>query len=131
MYRVIFQRAQRRICIAGMRAIFRQPARALRVLLGAALIGLIMYLATWAVRDCPFAPYVYENCLWLRARDLLHFPQSKLLRGAFLEMIGFALLAGTYLTIRHLILPSEVAKASAEQRPSHDGDKPDSPSAAQ
>ena len=95
---------------------FHRPARVLQVLLGAVLIGLIMYLATWAVRDCPIAPYVYENCLWLRARDLLHFPQSKLLRGALLEMIGLALLAGIFLTVRYLVLTRD-ADPSRPQGP--------------
>jgi hypothetical protein len=74
--------------------------KAVRILLGIAVVGLLLGVASWAVRDCPVAPYVYENCIWLSVRDQFHLPQSKLLRAAVLEVIGLSLLGGMYLTWR-------------------------------
>ena len=70
--------------------------------MGIAVVGLLLGAASWAVRDCPVAPYVYENCVWLSVRDQFHLPQSKLLRAAVLEVMGLSLLAGLYLTCRYI-----------------------------
>jgi len=75
-----------------------------RILMGIAVIGVLLGVASWAVRDCPVAPYVYENCIWLSVRDQFHLPQSKLLRAAVLEVIGLSLLVGIYFTCRYLFL---------------------------
>lgn len=74
--------------------------KAFRIMAGAALVGLILFAASRAVRDCPAGPYVYDNCLWLWVREALPLPQSKLLRAATLEFVGLALLAGLYATAR-------------------------------
>jgi hypothetical protein len=77
-------------------------SRAVRILLGAAIVSLLLSAATVAVRDCDVAPYVYENCVWLSVRDQFHLPQSKLLRATVLEVIGLGLGAGIYLTWRYV-----------------------------
>jgi len=84
----------------------------IRVIAGIAIIGLLLNVASWAVRDCPVAPYVYENCIWLSVRDQFHFPQSKLLRAVLLEAIGLALLAGLYLDVR-FVFPRQRARHSS------------------
>lgn len=76
--------------------------RALRILAGLLLSALLLYSATWAVRDCTAGPYSYDNCLWLWLRGQLGLPQNRLLRAAALELVGLALLAGLYLTVRHV-----------------------------
>ncbi len=79
--------------------------KAARILIGTLVIGLLLGVAGWAVRDCPVAPYVYENCIWLSARDQYHLRQSKVMRAAVLEAIGLVLLAGLYFDIRY-VFPS-------------------------
>jgi hypothetical protein len=58
--------------------------------------------ANWAVRDCSTGPDASENCLWLGVRQRFGLPPSKLLRAGVLEVVGFAILAGLYLTFRYL-----------------------------
>jgi len=36
-----------------------------RIILGAALVGLVLYAADLATRDCRLAPYVYDDCMWV------------------------------------------------------------------
>ncbi len=74
--------------------------RTIRILATIALTALLLAVAQWAVRDCPVAPLVYENCIWLAARDWLHIPQNKFLRAVVLELVGLTLAAGLYLTWR-------------------------------
>ena len=73
-----------------------------RYLAGIALMGLLLGVANWAVRDCEVALYVYENCIWLDVRDMLGLPQSKLLRAVLLQAIGLGPLGGIYFTWRYL-----------------------------
>ena len=76
--------------------------RVVRIVMGVAVIGLLLGVASWAVQDCPIAPYIAENCIWLSVRDPFHLPQSKLLRAAVLEALGLSLVAGIYLTCRYV-----------------------------
>jgi len=76
--------------------------KAARILIGTLWLGLLLGVASWAVRDCPVAPYVYENCIWLSVRDHYHLQQSKVLRAAVLEAIGLVLLAGLYFDIQYV-----------------------------
>ena len=73
-----------------------------RILIGLFLIALLLAVASWAVRDCQVALYVYENCIWLDVRDVLGLPQSKLLRALLLQGIGLSLLAGIYFTWKYV-----------------------------
>jgi hypothetical protein len=91
--------------------------KALRILAGVVVIGLIFYAASRAVRDCLARPYIYENCLWLWLRDGLHLPQSKLLRAVVLEVVGLALLAGLYITVRFLLWPARIAQTIGSDGP--------------
>ena len=86
--------------IAGDRLV----TRVLRFLFGIALIASLLAIASWAAGDCEVAPYVYDNCLWLKVRNALGLPQSKLLRTFLLETIGLSLLAGIYFAWRCMIL---------------------------
>lgn len=92
---------------------------------------LLFYAATQAVQDCPTGLFVYENCLWLWVRDLLGLPQSKLARALTLELVGLALLAGFYGTLRYVFplgakfrpqeSESNLATGSEATNPSADG----------
>ncbi len=73
-----------------------------RILTGLLLLGVLLYAATLAVRDCAIGPYGFDNCLWLRVRERLGVRQSRLGRAAALEIVGIGLLTGLYLTIRHV-----------------------------
>ncbi len=77
--------------------------RILQVLLGIVVLGLLLGVASWAVRDCEVALYVYENCVWLDARNALALPQSKLLRAVVLQAIGLILLGGIHITWRSFL----------------------------
>lgn len=79
--------------------------KVLRLGFGTLLVALILYVATWAVRDCPAGELVYENCLWMAVRDYLGLAQSKLGRAVTLEIIGLALLAGLYAAGRYVFPP--------------------------
>jgi hypothetical protein len=76
--------------------------KTVRIVVGIAVIGLLLGVASWAVQDCPIAPYISENCIWLSVKAQFHLPQSKLLRAAVLEVIGLSLVAGIYLTCRYV-----------------------------
>jgi len=91
--------------------------KALRILAGVIVIGLILCAASRAVRDCPAGPYIYDNCLWLWLRDGLHLPQSKLLRAVVLEVVGLALLAGLYMTVRFLLWRARIAQTIGSDGP--------------
>jgi hypothetical protein len=91
--------------------------KALRILAGVVAVGLILYTASRAVRDCPAGPYIYDNCLWLWLREGLRLPQSKLLRAVVLEVVGLALLAGLYMTARFLLWPARTGPAIGSDGP--------------
>jgi hypothetical protein len=92
------------------------------------LVGLILYAASRAVRDCPAGPYVYDNCLWLWVREALHLPQSKLLRAATLEFVGLVLLAGLYVTARSAFAIGGAKQAPGSDRPPDSSIRPESKS---
>jgi len=73
-----------------------------RILIGLLLLGVLLYAATLAVRDCAIGPYGFDNCLWLWVRGRLGLRPSRLGRAAALEIVGVGLLAGLYLTTRHV-----------------------------
>ena len=73
-----------------------------RIILGAALVGLVLYAADLATRDCRLAPYVYDDCMWLCLRAHLGLPASRFLRMAVLECVGIVLALVLYLTFRYV-----------------------------
>ena len=86
-----------------------------RVLVGLVIVATLLVVASWAVRDCQVALYVYENCTWLSVRDALGLPQSKLLRALLLLAMGLSLLGGMYLSWRY-VFPRR-AQATKDLRP--------------
>jgi hypothetical protein len=81
--------------------------RWLRIVAGLVLSAVLLYLADLAVRDCTSGLYTYDNCFWLWAREQTGLPNSKIWRAAALEVVGIGLLAGLYVTVRH-IFPNRV-----------------------
>ncbi len=76
--------------------------KAFRILLGSLLAWLLLHAANLAVRDCTVGVDRYDNCLWTSVRGRLGLPPSVLGRAVTLELVGLALLAGLYLTIRYV-----------------------------
>lgn len=76
--------------------------RALRIILGAAIIGVVLRAADLATRDCRVAPYVYEDCMWLSLRTHLGLPASRFLRMGVLECVGIVLALVLYVTFRYV-----------------------------
>ncbi len=76
--------------------------KAFRILLGSLLTWLLLHAANLAVRDCTVGVDRYDNCLWTSVRRRLGLPPSVLGRAVTLELVGLALLAGLYLTIRYV-----------------------------
>jgi hypothetical protein len=76
--------------------------KAFRILLGSLLAWLHLHAANLAVRDCTVGVDRYDNCLWTSVRGRLGLPPSLLGRAVTLELVGLALLAGLYLTIRYV-----------------------------
>jgi hypothetical protein len=99
----------------------------LRILAGVLALGLILAAASLAVRDCPIGPFTYENCIWLQVRDELNLPQSKILRGLTLEVIGLCLLAGVLLTVRYVFPPRRKQASDAEGALPDKADIPSNP----
>ena len=73
-----------------------------RYLLGFAIVGMVLQAADLATRDCRVAPYVYEDCLWLKLRAHLGLPASRLLRMSVLEGVGISLVLILYFTFRYV-----------------------------
>ena len=73
-----------------------------RISVGIVVVGLALYAADIATRDCSVGPYLYDNCMWTALRTRLGLPASRLLRIATLEFVGVALASLLYLTFRHL-----------------------------
>ena len=71
-----------------------------RIIPGMVVLGLVLYAADLATRDCRVAPYLYDDCMWIGVRAHLGLPASRLLRMAFLECVGIALALVLYLTFR-------------------------------
>ena len=76
--------------------------KALRIILGIAVVGLVLHAADLATRDCRVAPYVYDDCMWMALRARLGLPASRFLRMAVLECVGIALALVLYLTFRYV-----------------------------
>ena len=90
--------------------------RALRIVVGVLIIGLLLVGAQLATRDCPAGLFRYDSCLWMAASEYLGFPQqSRTLRAVFLEGVGLTLLAGLYLTYRYVISPALKPRAGRAQ----------------
>jgi hypothetical protein len=79
--------------------------KALRVIAGIGLAGLILRMASLATRDCAVGLFVDDNCWWLWVRDRCGLPASKFLRAGFLELVGLAFLAALFLTFRYVFPP--------------------------
>lgn len=79
--------------------------KALRIIAGTVLAASILHAATLATRDCTVGLYSYDDCLWVWTREQLGLPSGKLLRAGFLELVGLALAAGLFLTIRFVFPP--------------------------
>jgi hypothetical protein len=73
---------------------------ALRIVAGIIIVALLLDTASRTTRDCAVGLYVFDICSWVWLREQLGLPASKLLRAVYLELIGLALTAGIYLTIR-------------------------------
>ena len=76
--------------------------KALRSILGVAIVGLVFHAADLATRDCRVAPYVYDDCMWMALRTHLGLPASRFLRMAVLECVGIVLAVVLYLTFRYV-----------------------------
>ncbi len=77
--------------------------RSIRIVAGLILAAGLLYLASLAVHDCTTAQHTSDNCVWIWVRQHTGLPPSKLLRALTLEIIGLALLAGLYITVRHVL----------------------------
>jgi hypothetical protein len=91
--------------------------KALRVILGFIIVGLVLHAADLATRDCRIAPYVYDDCMWIKIRTHLGLPASRFLRMGVLECVGIFLAFVLYLTFRYVfpfckVTPSAVNSAS-------------------
>ena len=86
--------------------------KALRIVLGIGIVGLVLHGADLATRDCRLAPYVYDDCLWVSIRTHLGLPASRFLRMGVLECVGIGLALILYLTFRY-VFPFQRAVPSA------------------
>ncbi len=85
--------------------------KALRIIAGIVLVGLLLAAASLATRSCTADLFVYDSCLWIWVREQLGLPASKLLRAGFLEVVGLVILAGIYVTVRY-VFPKRADRAS-------------------
>ena len=76
--------------------------KALRIILGVAILGLVLHAADLATRDCRVAPYVYDDCMWMGLRAHLGLPANRFLRMAAMECVGIFLALVLYLTFRYV-----------------------------
>jgi hypothetical protein len=76
--------------------------KVVRISVGVAIVGLVLYAAQLATRDCTVGPYAYDNCLWVWTRAHLGLPANRLLRMAMLEFVGIALALALYFTFRYI-----------------------------
>ncbi|MFZ0963997.1 MAG: hypothetical protein WAO35_24290 [Terriglobia bacterium] len=86
--------------------------KALRIIFGVAVVGLVLHWADLATRDCRVAPYVYDDCMWMGLRTRLDLPASRFLRMAVLECVGIALALLLYLTFQY-VFPFRKVKPTA------------------
>ena len=86
--------------------------KTLRIIFGIFVIGLVLYGADLATRDCRIVLYVFDNCMWMALRDHLGLPSNRFLRMALLECVGICLALVLYLTFR-FVFPFRRAKPAA------------------
>lgn len=89
-----------------------------RITAGCALVALVFYVSTLAVRDCTAGLFVYDNCLWAWVREQAGLPQSRFLQAVTLFAVGLALLAILYLAIRY-VFPRRAARAHSDSGGEH------------
>ncbi len=89
--------------------------KAARIISGCALVGIILYAAQMAVRDCTSGLFTYDNCLWLWLREQAGLPNNKLLHWLALFIVGLALLGCLYLTIRYVFPRSRTRSIAGSQ----------------
>jgi hypothetical protein len=77
--------------------------KSLRIILGVVVVGLVLHAADLATRDCRLAPYVYDDCMWIKLRTHFGLPASRFLRMSVLECVGVFLALVLYLTFRYVI----------------------------
>jgi hypothetical protein len=100
--------------------------KVVRIILGTVVVGLVLFAADLATRDCTVGPYAYDNCMWIRVRTHLGLPASRLLRMAALEFVGIALASVLYLTFRYVFpfprttaAPQDSPQTHVPERPSN------------
>jgi hypothetical protein len=91
--------------------------KAVRIILGLLVVGLVLYAADLATRDCSVGLYVYDNCMWVAIRTHLGLPASRLLRMALLEVVGLALALILYLAFRYLLMARKAEPARQDSDP--------------
>jgi hypothetical protein len=91
--------------------------KALRIIIGIAVVGLVLHAADLATRDCRLAPYVYDDCMWIGLRTHLGLPASRFLRMAVLECVGIVLALVLYLTFRYVFPFRRVTRAAPDSAP--------------
>ena len=91
--------------------------KALRIILGVAVVGLVLHAADLATRDCRVAPYVYDDCMWIGLRARLGLPASRFLRMAVLECVGIVLALVLYLTFRYVFPFRKVTPVTSDSSP--------------
>ena len=96
---------------ATVRVRYATMQKVMRIIAGIILVGLLLAAAWLATRSCTVELYVYDSCLWIWVREQLGLPASKFLRAGFLELVGLAILAGIYLTVRY-VFPKRADRAS-------------------
>ena len=77
--------------------------RALRIMLGAAVVALVLHAADLATRDCRLAPYLYDDCMWVGIRMHLGLPAGRFLRVGVLEAVGIVLALILYFTFQYIL----------------------------
>jgi hypothetical protein len=100
--------------------------KALRIISGVVVVGLVLHAADLATRDCRLAPYVYDDCMWVNLRTHFGLPASRFLRMGVLECVGIFLALVLYLTFRY-VFPfrqapppsSDAASPLATEPPKH------------
>jgi len=98
--------------------------KVVRITLGTAIVGLVLYAADLATRDCRVAQYRYENCLWAWVMVHSGLPSNPLLRMVLLEGVGITLVFLLYLTLRYVFLFRRGSPASSDTSRPNDPEPP-------
>ena len=80
-------------------------------------MGLVLYAADLATRDCRVVLYVYDNCMWMGLRSHLGLPASRFLRMGILECVGIVLALILYLAFRFVFPPRGAMRAAPDSSP--------------